>query len=424
MMADGGAAAPTEAGSGALPPLGRDFAALWAAAATSNLGDGIRVTALPLLAAALTPSPTAVAGVTAASFLPWLLFGPVGGAIVDRSDRRRIAMATNAVRAVALAAFALAVASGRGSLVALYAVALLVGVGEVLVDSAYQSLIPLVVPRARLDAANGRWHAAQMVADEFLGGPVGSLLFVVAPALPFAVDALTFGAGALGLTQVRAAAARTRVASTTGLAADVREGVRWLWRHRLLRTVAVALALTNAGFTAGAALLVLLVTDTLGGSPLAYGLVISAGAVGGLTGSLVAERIARRIGRGTTMGASLIVGAALFLAIAAAGSVEVLAAVWTVVVLAGGVFNVVSRSLRQTIVPDRLMGRVIGAFRLLGYGTIPLGALAGGVVADAFGVRAAFVAGFAVNIAAALLLTRAASDGAVADAVAGPSPDA
>lgn len=397
--------------------LGRDFWALWTAAASSNLGDGIRITALPLLAAALTTSPTAVAGVTAASFLPWLVFGPVGGAIVDRSDRRRLVIAVNLVRAAGVAAFALAVATGHASLVLLYAVALLVGLGEVLADSAYQSLIPLVAPRGRLDAANGRWSAAELVANEFLGGPVGSFLFAAAAALPFAVDAVSFGVGAAGLTQVHAPAAGARSASSTRLLDDVVDGLRWLWRHRMLRTFAICLALTNAGWTAGSALLVLLVTDTLGAGPIAYGWVIAAGALGGLVGSLVAERVARRLGRGRTMGATLTVAAVLFLGVAAAPSTWLLAAVWAAIVLVTGVFNVVGRSLRQMIVPDRLMGRVVGAYRLFAYGAVPLGALSGGVIATAFGVRAAFVAGFAVNLLAAVLLARAATETAIAQAV-------
>lgn len=286
-----------------------------------------------------------------------------------------------------------------------------------LADSAYQSLIPLVAPRGRLDAANGRWSAAEPVANEFLGGPVGSFLFAAAAALPFAVDAVSFGVGAAGLTQVRAPAAGARSASSTRLVDDVVDGLRWLWRHRMLRTFAICLAMTNAGFTAGSALLVLLVTDTLDAGPIAYGWIIAAGAFGGLVGSLVAERVARRLGRGRTMGATLTVAAVLFLGVAAAPSTWLLAAVWTAIVLATSVFNVVGRSLRQMIVPDRLMGRVVGPFRLLGYGTVPLGALSGGVIATAFGVRVAFVAGFAVNLLAAVLLARAATETAIAQAV-------
>ncbi len=344
------------------------------------------------------------------------MFGPVGGAIVDRSDRRRLVIAVNLVRAAGVAAFALAVATGHASLVLLYAVALLVGFGEVLADSAYQSLIPLVAPRGRLDAANGRWSAAELVANEFLGGPVGSFLFAAAAALPFAVDAVSFGVGAAGLTQVHAPAAGARSASSTRLLDDVVDGLRWLWRHRMLRTFAICLALTNAGWTAGSALLVLLVTDTLGAGPIAYGWVIAAGAWGTRR---LARRRARRpqAGQGAHHGRDADRGGRAVPRGRRRPSTWLLAAVWAAIVLATGVFNVVGRSLRQMIVPDRLMGRVVGAYRLFGYGAVPLGALSGGVIATAFGVRAAFVAGFAVNLLAAVLLARAATETAIAQAV-------
>jgi len=398
--------------------LGRDFWWLWTASATSNLGDGIRLTALPLLAAAMTANPTAVAGVTAATYLPWLLFGPVGGAIADRSDRRRMIIAVQVARAACVGVFAVSLAAGGASLLALYAVALCIGLGEVVVDGALQAVIPLVTPRDRLDAANGRMGAAELLANEFLGGPVGSLLFALAAALPFAIDALTFSLAAVAFTRVSAPQVRGRPTTSTSLFADVREGVRWLSRHRLLRTFAVAMAVTNLGYAAGSSMLVLLVTDTFEASGIAFGLLLSGAAAGGFVGTLLAERAASWLGRGRAMGVTLTIGAVLFLAVAVAPTIWVAAAAWTLISLTTGAFNVIGRSLRQTIIPDRMIGRVIGAFRVLGYGAVPIGALGGGVIATAFGIRAAFAAGFVINLLAALLFARVATERAVADAVA------
>ena len=414
MTAGDGSARGDDPASG----LGRDFWWLWTASATSNLGDGIRLTALPLLAAAITTNPTAVAGVMAATYLPWLLFGAVGGAIADRSDRRRLIIAVQVSRAACAGVFAVSVAVGGSSLLGLYAVAVCISLGEVVVDGALQAVIPLVTPRDRLDAANGRMGAAQLLADEVLGGPVGALLFAFAAALPFAVDAVTFGLGALAFTQVRAPQVAGRPSSSSSLLHDVSEGVRWLSRHRLLRAFAVSMAVTNLGYAAGSSMLVLLVTDTFGASGIAFGWLISAAAAGGFVGTLLAERVARRTGRGRAMGITLTTGAALFAAVAAAPTIWVAAAAWTLITLSTGMFNVLGRSLRQTIVPDRMMGRVMGAFRVLAYGTVPLGAIGGGIIATALGIRAAFAAGFVINLMAALLFARVVSGSTVSDALA------
>jgi hypothetical protein len=265
---------------------GRSLATLLAAGTVSNLGDGVTLAAAPLLAASVTRDPRAIGAVGAAWSLPWLLFALVSGAVVDRSDRRRLMVGADLVRVVGLAGLTAAVVGGRASIPALVA-----------------------------------------------------LFFVNAAAAPFAVDAASFGISALLLATIpgrfRAAAlAATPDGPAPGprptLRADIAEGVRWLLGHRVLRTICWVLAIENIVEMAGLAMLVLLAATALP---------VVAGA-----------------------------GIALY----------GLAAVW---------WNVVTVSFRQAVVPERLQGRVNSAYRLVTWGTLSVGAAAGGVVAAQLGLR-------------------------------------
>ncbi|HEU4480511.1 MAG TPA: MFS transporter, partial [Actinomycetota bacterium] len=186
--------------------LGRDYQKLWLATAVTNLGDGVRVAALPLLAATLTRDPLFISGVLFASKLPWLLFSLHSGAIVDRVDRRSLIVRVNLLRALVMGIFGITLATGSGSLWLLYSIALLQGIGEVFSDNASFALMPKLVPRTRLEAANGRLEAAIVVFNGFAGPALGSLLFVAATAAPFALDASTFLVSALVMLSIAPAA--------------------------------------------------------------------------------------------------------------------------------------------------------------------------------------------------------------------------
>ncbi|PZF82655.1 MFS transporter, partial [Micromonospora deserti] len=179
------------------PPLGRDYRLLWSAAVSSRFGDALRTPALALLAAALTRDPRVIAAVAVAGHLPPLLFGLLGGVYADRWDRRRTMAAVDGLRAAVVAALAVAVAVDRAGVVLLLAVAFLLAALGTLFDAASFALLPSVVPAAALPRANGRLQAGTAVAGGFLGAPAAGLLFALAPAVPFTVDALTFAAAAL-----------------------------------------------------------------------------------------------------------------------------------------------------------------------------------------------------------------------------------
>ncbi|TCC00433.1 MFS transporter [Micromonospora zingiberis] len=372
--------------------LGGRYWRLWSASAVSNLADGIVKIALPLVAVGHTGSPVLVAGVAAAFSLPWLLFALPAGALVDRLDRRQVMLVANTLRAALFGALALAVALDAGSIWLLYLVAFGAGVAETLYDTSAQSILPQLVPRAVLPRANGWLHAVELAANQFVGPPLAG--FLVAGGVAFAV------AGPAGLWAVAVAAlllvgGRFRVEQQGAgtLRADIAEGVGFLWRHRLLRTLATMVGISNFITNAVFAVLVLYAVgpdSALGLTEPGYGLLLTTIAAGIVLGSLVAGTIERLLGRARALGVSVVAMAVVVGAPALTTNPYLLGALF----LVGGVllaaWNVITISLRQRITPDRLLGRVNSGYRLLAWGSMPVGALVGGVLAELFGLRAVF----------------------------------
>jgi MFS family permease len=373
-------------------PLGTAFWRLWTSSALSNLADGVFKVVLPLVAIRFTKSPTMIAGLTFALTLPWLLFALPAGALADRLDRRRAMLGANTVRAALLLALTLAVAADAGSIWVLYAVALCIGVAETLYDTSAQSILPLIVPRERLSRANGRLHAAELTANQFVGPPLGGLLVPLGAAAAFASPAALWAVAVGVLLAVRGPFRVVRERRTT-MRADVAEGLRFLWRHRLLRTLAAMVGVSNLASNAVFSILVLYAvgpTSAMGLSDPGFGLLLTTTAAGSLLGSLTAERVERRLGRArslvlTIVGCTLMVGTPALTA-----DPLVVGAAFFAGGAAIAVWNVITVSLRQRVTPDRLLGRVNSGYRLVAWGTMPLGAAAGGLLAQALGLRAVF----------------------------------
>jgi MFS family permease len=386
--------------------LGPRFWRFWSASAVSQLGDGIRITALPLLAAAITREPLPVAAVSAAVWLPWLLFGLIGGAVVDRVDRRRLMETGQFARVLVMAGLAAAVFAGAESIWLLILVAFLVGVGEVFVDTALQAVVPALVDEAQLDRANGRLIAAELLANELAGPPIGGFLFTIAHAVPFVGDAASFGASGALLASLRgdfkvSHGDRTPVSAWR----DVKEGASWLFHHPILRPIAFAIAATNFGVMAFGGVLVLFAHEDLHVGAVGFGLIVSAAALGGLLGSLVASRIGIRIGRGRAVVLGLAMIGLFSAAVGLTSDPYVAGGFEFMVGFSGAVVNVPGLTLRQLLTPNRLLGRVVSSFRMVGYGFIPIGAVAGGWIASTWGLRATFFVGGGVCFVAALLLS-------------------
>jgi len=378
--------------------------------------------ALPLVAIGYTRSPGLIAGLTFAVTLPWLVCALPAGALADRFDRRLIMIAANLIRASLLAALVLAVTAGAGTIWALYVAAACVGIAETVYDTSAQSIMPQVVPRDQLARANGRLYAAELTASQFVGPPLAGLLIAAGAAAAFGTPVALWAFAVLALLLVRGQFRVERERRTT-VRADIAEGLRFLWRHRLLRTLAIMVGTFNFATNAAFAVMVLYAVGSASAMKLTgqgYGLLLAATAAGSLLGSLVAERVLKALGRRRSLALSLISGVLMIGLPAVTASPLLIGAAF----LAGGVgtviWNIATVSLRQAITPDRLLGRVNSCYRLFAWGTMPIGAAVGGALAQLLGLRAVF-ASMAVLVGALLVGLKVATDEAMDAAEREPS---
>jgi len=376
------------------------FERLWLGTAAANLADGILLSAAPLLAATITRDPLLVAGLTLAQRLPWFVFTLISGALVDRLDRRRLLVAANAARALAVAVLAMTLATDVHSLAVLYVTVFALGVAETIEDTAALAVLPALVPRAGLERANGRIFATQSALNELIGPPVGGFLFALAAVASFATGAAAFTIAAIVLAGLPRRVAAGDAPAPEPLIRAIREGFRWFWSNSLIRTVALMAGAVNLLTTAVFSVLVLVGTELLGLDAAGYGLLLAGAAVGGVAGGLLAERLLTRLGSGPAIFLSTLLPGIAFLGIALIRDPFVAAALLSLESFAGMVGNVVLITLRQAAVPDHLLGRVGSAYRMIALGAIPVGALLGGVLARQFGLRAPFF----VSAAALVLL--------------------
>jgi MFS family permease len=373
-------------------PLGASYWKLWTSSGLSNLADGVFKIALPLLAVQLTQSPTLIAGLAVAATLPWLLFALTAGALADRLDRRKLMLWANVGRAMLPLLLVAVLLLDFGSIWALYVVALLVGVAETLYDTSAQSILPQMVHRDQLSRANGRLYAVELTTNQFVGPPLGGLLVAAGIVAGLAVPAALWLAAVGGLLLVPGAFRVGREHKTT-LRFDVGEGLRFLWNQKILRTLALMTGVFNFASSAAFAVFVLFAVGPASAmklSEVGYGLLLTASALGALVGSFISERAETKLGRSksltlTIFGSALFVGAPAF-----TNSPYVLGPIFFVGGILIMLWNVITVSLRQRITPDRLLGRVNSAYRLLAWGSMPLGAAAGGLLAQWLGLQIMF----------------------------------
>jgi MFS family permease len=384
--------------------LPRAFQLLWGATAISNIGDGLRLTALPLLATSVTTDPRAIAGVAIAERIPWLVFILPGGAWADRLDRRVLRLRLDTARAGVMVGLATVIALDRVSIAVIYGVAALLASAEAVVDSSSMALVPATVDRRDLERAGSRLTSTELVTNGLIGPPLGGLLFGLAVVAPFAVDAASFAAAAATIALL---SGTYRPAANPGHAepmwGQIGEGFRWLWRRPALRNLALISTALGLSEFVGAAVFVLFATQTLGLSGAEYGLLLVPGALGGLLGSWLSPRLVRAPLR-FVLATSIAVSAAATLLTAVTSWPVLVAVLGGVASAAVVVWNVLTVALRQRLIPDHLLGRVGASYRFLVYIGMPFGALLGGLLADAYGIRAALaVAGTALLATAALI---------------------
>ncbi|MEV7888979.1 MFS transporter [Streptomyces sp. NPDC002817] len=394
-----------EAAGVRVPAWRGGFGRLWSAAVLSSFGDALRTAALPLLAATLTDEPLAIAAVTACGYLPWIVFGLLGGAVADRVDQRRAMWTVDALRGLLVACFAVAVALGQASIGLLIALAFALTTLQTLFDNASTALLPALVDDEALGSANARLMTGQKIAGGLLGAPVVPLLLVVGAPMPFVADAATFLVAAALVASLRTGgpARKPRPAGST-LRREIAEGLRTLAGDRALRGLCAATALCNVGVGALIATMVLLVTDWIGAGHAGFAAATTGYTVGSLAGGALNRRLVSRIGR---VRAVLLAGTVQIGALVVMGTVRSLAAMiaaMAVFGLMGMVWNVNTTTLMQQRSPAEMLGRVSSAFRTLAVAGAPLGALLGGVVATVWGLNtpALLAAGFFVLSVASL----------------------
>ncbi|WP_460113535.1 MFS transporter [Streptomyces platensis] len=379
------------------------FGRLWSAQTISSLGDGVLHAALPLIALTLTRDPMALAVVTAAGTLPWLLFGVLGGALVDRWDRRRTMCVVDAARALLLAIPAATAALDVLSIGLLAVVAFLLGLGGLLFDTAATAYLPDLLGRdpALLERGNSRLRGTQTAASGFAGPPAGSALLALGRAVPLLADAVSFALSAL---LVRSLPAVPRAVPKAGesLLRQARAGASYVFRDRLLLGLALRPAVGNVAFLAVETVLALFAHDRLGISTFGFGLLLTAEATGGLLGAGIASFLGRRLGTGRALTCTAAVEGLAILGLAAAPNPYVAGFALAVCGAGMGATMVLGPSLRQAIVPAQLMGRVASTSRMLAMCAAPFGAFLGGWLATTYDIRTPLCA------AAGLLLTMTA----------------
>jgi MFS family permease len=372
--------------------LGRNFAWLVSASGLSNLADGAFQITLPLVALGITRDPGAFASVTLIGRLPWLLFALPAGAWADRLDRRRTMVLVDIARAAMIGALALIVAVNLEQLWLLYVVAFGLGVAETMFDTAAQSILPNVVDSGQLSLANGHLYAVELTANQFVGPPIGGIIAGITLAGSLAGSAATYAIAATVLLLLVGHFRPIRDTAPPRLRTDIAEGVRYLARHRLLRTLAICVGISNLASTAVFAVLPLYAVEPgpMGLSGAGFGVLLAILAVGSVLGSLLVDRIERRLGRRRTLllATAMFPVNALVLALTTSLPWVAVAFVLNSALIIG--WNVITVSLRQRIVPDHLLGRVNAGYRLLAWGTMPLGAALAGLIGDRWGLTAVF----------------------------------
>ncbi|GAA3695766.1 MFS transporter [Nonomuraea antimicrobica] len=393
--------------------LGRSFAFLWSSTALSNLADGVLKVGAPLLAVSMTRSPALVSLVGAAATLPWLVLALHAGALADRADRRRIMVRANLVRAAILGTATLLAALGLLNLWLLLAAVLLAGVSEVFADLSAQSILPMAVRTNDLTRANGRVSTAQMIGNDFVGAPVAGLLVVSLPAALYGAPALLYALAGLLLLGMRGAYRVDGPRERRPMRAEIAEALRYLWSHRVLRSLAITAGLLNFANSAYFAVFVLWAVgdgSAIGLAPGEYGLMTTAFAVGAVLGSLLSGRAAAWFGEFRALLGNWLLSSLLLLVPVLVPSPWTLyptAVLWGLIGAAG---NVLVISARQRLIPPELLGRVNSAYRLVGMGGMPIGAALGGVVAEFAGLAAVLVGATGVCLVGVFLVWRALSD--------------
>ncbi|NBN92173.1 MAG: MFS transporter, partial [Actinobacteria bacterium] len=384
--------------------LGKNYWRLFSAHAISNLGDGVAAIAYPWLASAVTRSPFLIALVAVASRLPWLIFTLPAGVITDRFNRGKIIVAMDIARGSLALLVAIVVTLESESLpklnevasltdletnwtlyLVLVITALLFGFAEVLRDNSAQTLLPSVVEKEKLESANGKLWSVEYVTNSFVGPPLGSFLLGIAIFLPFYIDSASFFISAALIATLIPSLKKIdteKKSEKLNFRAEIKEGFTWLWSHELLRPMALILGALNAIGALTAAVFILFAQEILETSVFIFAVLGTAGAVGGSLGGILGPKISKKLGSGPSLYLTLLSGPIIALIIGLSSSWHLFYLLTALATVFAVLWNVITVSLRQSIIPSHLLGRVNSVYRFFAWGSIPIGTLLGGALVD------------------------------------------
>jgi predicted MFS family arabinose efflux permease len=388
----------------------RDFLVLWSSQLVSTLGSQASLIAFPLLVLGLTGSPAKAGLVGFANTIPALLFYLPAGVLVDRHDRKRVLVATSALGAIAVGSIPVALALGHLAFEQIVAVAFVQGAATAVFGLTEQGALPLVVHPSQVPEAVAR-NEARREGASLAGPPLGGLLYGIGRALPFAVDAISYLACALGLLALRTPLQEAREPAPRRPLAEIAEGVRWLWGMTFIRASAFGVA--GANFIWGGVSIVLVVrAQEHGASSATIGIIFALLGAGGLLGALAAPRLTRRFSIPVIVLGAFWVEAVMITALAATHAPLLLGVIVACAVFPGPAWNATVVGARLTLTPDRLRGRVNSAARLLSGSMIPLGALTAGLLVGATGTTTTLLVfgAWQAGVAAACMAARSLRD--------------
>lgn len=370
--------------------LGARFRTLVLSSWVTNLGDGIALAAGPLLVASQTHDPFLVAAAGLLQRLPFLLFGLFAGVLADRVDRRAIVVVGDLLRCAVLGALALMIATGDVNVGVVLVVMFLLGTAETFVDTTSGTLLPmLVADKADYGVANARLMAGFITANQLAGPPLGAFLFAAGMWMPFVAQAVLVALGARLVAQI-AIPKPVRSGAPARVRADILEGLRWLWSHPPIRTLALTIVTFNVTFAAAWSVLVLYATVRLDMGAVGFGLLTTSSALGGLLGTGIYGWLERRVSLADIMRAGLVLETLTHAALAVTTVDWVALVIFFLFGAHAFIWGTTSHSIRQRAVPQEFQGRVGSVYMLGVVGGMVVGGFLGGLIAQQWGIIAPF----------------------------------
>ena len=387
--------------------LPKSYWRLFTSSTVSNLGDGMVVAAGPLLALQLTNDSRLIAAVTFAAMLPWLVLSLPAGVYLDRHDRQKIMYRANLVRGLVFTLIAVSAANDTLNIYLLIAASAVAGVCELFFDMSSQAILPAIVDEESLELANSRLYISQIISNGFIGLPLGAWIFVIAISAPFAVNAVALVIAAILIRSIKVENTAIIEQTKAPFSSELKQGLIWLWKHDLLRTLAIMLGVANMCGMFAHAVFVKFVRDELGLGARGFGILLAAISIGSILGGLVGESVSKRLGSTVALITAYVIFGLSDLIPGIFPQIWAVAISGVVMSIAGTIWNVITVSMRQRLIPPELFGRVNSVYRFIGTGTTAIGALIGGQIAYNFGLRATYLASGVLLLIALVALSPA-----------------